>query len=397
MTPDGPSILMVSLGGVLSLVFAACVGAVCANDSEREQRSRLGFSSRLAGACVCVLVSCACFACGLVRMQMALWLALVCFLLLCALALACAALGATRRSEDAQALALFRPVGAVFSAPAHLLFSSLRLSAQADVTEEDLLSMVDDVEEQELIDENQKEMITNIVELADVTAGEIMTHRTEVVSIPEDMTAAAAAQLAAKEGVSRMPVYRKTIDEIAGILFVKDLFKTWDDPAKSSLPVRHFVRPAMFVPEACRARELLIEFRLKHTHIAIVVDEYGGTSGVVSMEDVLEVIVGNIQDEFDNEDEEIAVQADGSVLAAGSAHLEDVFEALDIEPPEETDEDDGFDTVGGLVIDRLGRIPAEGEDVSVPFGGILFTVVKAADRRIASVRCTRTQESEDVD
>lgn len=397
MTSDGPSMLMVLLGGALSLAFAFCVGAVCANDAEREQRTRLGFSSRLAGACVCLLTACACFMYGLCRLRLALWLALLIFLLLCAALIICAALGGTRRGENAEAFALLRPIGLIFSAPAQLLFSSLRLTAQSDVTEEDLLSMVDDVEEQDLIDENQKEMITNIVDLADVTAGEIMTHRTEVVSIPEDMTAAAAVQLAAKEGVSRMPVYRKTIDDIAGMLYVKDLFHAWDDPVKSSMPVHDFVRPAMFVPEACRARELLIEFRLKHMHIAIVVDEYGGTSGVVSMEDVLEEIVGNIQDEFDNEDEEIAPQPDGSVLAAGSADLEDVFKALSMERPEDTAEDDDFDTVGGLVTDRLGRIPAEGESVSVPFGGVLFTVVKAADRRIATVRCTRMQESEDLD
>ncbi|MEG2037319.1 MAG: hemolysin family protein, partial [Ruthenibacterium sp.] len=387
MDPDGLSILIFTLGGALALVLAFCAGALCANDSEKEQCSCLGFSSRMAGICICLLIACAFFVFGLLRTALALPFVLLCFLLLCAGEALCFALGGTRHGDGAEAFALFRPVGAVFCAPARLVFHLWHLSAQTDVTEEDLLNLVDDVEEQSLIDENQKEMITNIVELDDVTAGEIMTHRTELVGVPQSATAAEAVQLAAKEGVSRLPVYRKTLDDIVGILYVKDLFRVWDDAARNDVPVEQFLRTAMFVPEACRARDLLIAFRTKHTQIAVVVDEYGGTSGVVTMEDVLEEIVGNIQDEFDNEDEELALADDGAVIAAGSADLEDVFKALGLPVPEDNDDTDDFESVGGLMIDRLGRIPTADEHATITHGGVRFTVLKAGERRIEKIKC----------
>ena len=143
----------------------------------------------------------------------------------------------------------------------------------------------------------------------------------------------------------------------------------------------------MFVPESCRARELLIELRAKHAQIAVVVDEYGGTSGVVTMEDVLEEIVGNIQDEFDNEEEDLVRTEDG-LVAAGSADIDDVFDALGLAlPPESEDDERDFDTVGGLVTDRLGRIPSPGEAVQVEWGGAAFTVLEAGERRVNKVLC----------
>lgn len=165
-----------------------------------------------------------------------------------------------------------------------------------------------------------------------------------------------------------------------------------DTPEKAQAPVSRFMRGAMFVPEACRAQELLVDFKVKHTQIAVVVDEYGGTSGLATMEDVLEEIVGNIQDEFDNEDEDLVATEDGFV-AAGSADLEEVFEAFGLEPPDEDEDGEAdFDTVGGLIIDRLGRIPAAGEDVTLEYGGLEFTVLEVEDRRVGKVKCTRAPE-----
>ena len=130
-----------------------------------------------------------------------------------------------------------------------------------------------------------------------------------------------------------------------------------------------------------------MEFRAKHAQIAVVVDEYGGTSGVVTMEDVLEEIVGNIQDEFDNEEEELVSTPEG-LVAAGSADIEDIFEALGMELPPEGEEDErDFDTVGGLVTDQLGHIPAPGEAVRVEWGGVTFTVLEAGERRVNKVLC----------
>ena len=180
------------------------------------------------------------------------------------------------------------------------------LGNQETVTEEQLLDLVDDAGEQEVIDDDQAEMINSVVELADVTAGHIMTHRTDMTALEENMPCREAVETALASGCSRMPVYRKTVDEIVGILYVKDLLVLMRSPEEAHLPVRELMRPAMFVPESCPAQRLLLDFRRRHTMMAVVVDEYGGTAGLVTMEDVLEEIVGSIQDEYDQEDEELA-------------------------------------------------------------------------------------------
>lgn len=398
MDPDGLSILFFMVCGAAAIALAWVAGAVCADNADRDARTCLGFSTRMAGVGACFLLACACFFGGAMRTLSAPGVPgksgaqglAQAWVLLCgvALGLVCIlvfALGRARSGDAPAFTRIFGPIGAVFAAPARLVFRLARLTAVSEVTEEDLFSMVDDVEEQDLIDENQKEMIEGIFELNDVTAGEIMTHRTEVVAVEENATAAAVVQLAVREGVSRMPVYRKTMDDIVGVVYVKDLFTIWDDSQKGATPVREFMRAAMFVPEACRARALLVDFKLRHTHIAVVVDEYGGTSGIVTMEDILEEIVGNIQDEFDNEEEEL-VPIPGGVIASGSADLEDVFDALGLVFPEE--EAHAFDSVGGLVIDKLGRIPTPREDAAVPYAGVLFTVLEVSERRVAKVQCT---------
>ncbi|MEG2671931.1 MAG: hemolysin family protein [Ruthenibacterium sp.] len=385
MDPDGLSILMMVLGGALALCFSYGVGAVRADDAEKDRETCLGFSNAAAGLFAAFFCACAFFACGLLRLvSAASFFAVLGGVLLIALAIGGFAFGLVKGDAPRVFLA-FAPLGLVFAAPAKLLFRALHLTADSNVTEEDLLSMVDDVEEQSLIDESQKEMITNIFELDDVMAGDIMTHRTELISVPETALASEVVAMVQEHGFSRIPVYRKSMDDIVGILYAKDLFALWNG-AKDDCAVSAFMRPAMFVPEACRARELLIEFKVKHTQIAVVVDEYGGTSGLVTMEDILEEIVGNIQDEFDDEEEDIVRCPDG-LIAAGNADLEDVFDALSVDIPEEM-EDENFDSVGGLVIDRFGRIPASGEEVSISYSGILFTVLEVDERRVAKVKCT---------
>ena len=173
-----------------------------------------------------------------------------------------------------------------------------------------------------------------------------------------------------------------------GLLHVKDLLQLLDHPEWFSKPVKELMRPVMFVPETCPARDLLIEFRRKHSQVAIVVDEYGGTSGLVSMEDILEEIVGNIQDEFDNEEEMLVRCDEGGFIADGAADVEDLFDAMELEMPEDDEEVEDLDSVGGLVADRLGRIPGPGEHPAVEWGGIRFEVMEADERRIEKVRCT---------
>ena len=367
MDPDGLSILIATASTFGALAAAYRAGAVSASEPERQQSGILGFSDRMAGLCAAFVFACGFFVYGFLRIfAQAPWWTLLCLAALAALAVLLYSLGRAKgRIKEKSGFTAACMLGAPLAAPAKLVFKALGLSAQSDVTEEDVLSFVDDVEEHDLIDESQKKMITNIFELDDVTAG---------------------------DGFSRLPVYRKSLDDIVGILYVKDLFALWDTPEKAQAPVSRFMRGAMFVPEACRAQELLVDFKVKHTQIAVVVDEYGGTSGLATMEDVLEEIVGNIQDEFDNEDEDLVATEDGFV-AAGSADLEEVFEAFGLEPPDEDEDGEAdFDTVGGLIIDRLGRIPAAGEDVTLEYGGLEFTVLEVEDRRVGKVKCTRAPE-----
>lgn len=269
------------------------------------------------------------------------------------------------------------------------LLAPAGLGNDETVTEEDLFELVDDADEQDLIDTAQKTMITNIFDLSDVTAGDVMTHRTDVNAVNEHASCREAVELALSTGNSRLPVYRKSMDNVTGILYVKDLLNLFDDPGVLERQVGEFARKAMYVPESRPAGELMMDFKKQHTMIAIVVDEYGGTAGLVTMEDILEEIVGDIQDEYDTEEAELTPCEDG-FLAEGSLDLEDVFEAFGMDCPERTDEEE-FDTVGGLIADRLGRIPENGEHASVEWGGLRFTCLEVRDRRIQRVRCTRVE------
>ncbi|MDY5008512.1 hemolysin family protein [Candidatus Allofournierella merdipullorum] len=281
--------------------------------------------------------------------------------------------------------------GVQLPGPLSRLLDKAGLGNTEQVTEEDLYEMVDDADEQDLIDENQKAMITNIFDLGEVTAGDIMTHRMDMVAVDETASCRSVIAAAVESGNSRLPVFRKTVDEIVGVLYVKDLLCLFDEPAALDGPVSRFVRKVMFVPESRPAGQLLLDFRRERTMIAIVVDEYGGTAGLVSMEDILEEIVGDIQDEYDDEEAELVAQGDGYAVD-GAIDLSDVFEAFGMECPE-MGEDEEFDTPGGLIIDRLGRIPEEGEKAAVEWGGLRFEVLKAGERRIQRVLCTRLPET----
>lgn len=285
--------------------------------------------------------------------------------------------------------------GVQLPGPLSRLLAKAGLGNTEQVTEEDLYEMVDDADEQDLIDENQKAMITNIFDLGEVTAGDIMTHRMDMVAVDETASCRSVIAAAVESGNSRLPVFRKTVDEIMGVLYVKDLLCLFDEPAALDGPVSRFVRKVMFVPESRPAGQLLLDFRRERTMIAIVVDEYGGTAGLVSMEDILEEIVGDIQDEYDDEEAELVAQGDGYAVD-GAIDLSDVFEAFGMECPE-MGEDEEFDTPGGLIIDKLGRIPEEGEKAAVEWGGLRFEVLKAGERRVQRVLCTRLPETGEED
>ena len=266
------------------------------------------------------------------------------------------------------------------------LLSPAGLGNDDVVTEEDLYDLVDDAGEQDLIDTAQKDMITNIFDLSDATAGDVMTHRTEVNALSDHACCREAVEMVLASGNSRLPVYRKSIDDVVGILYVKDLLRLFSSQELLQKPVVQFVRPAMYVPESRPAAELLKDFKKQHTQIAIVMDEYGGTAGIVTMEDILEEIVGDIQDEYDQEEADFVATENGFLLD-GALDLEDAFKAFGLECPE-PEEGDEFETIGGLISDRLGHIPSQDEQATVEWGGLRFTVVKVGERRIQKVACS---------
>jgi Hemolysins and related proteins containing CBS domains len=261
-----------------------------------------------------------------------------------------------------------------------------------NVTEEEIRMMVDVGEETGAIEESEKEMINNIFEFNDRTAGEIMTHRTEVYAVENSCLLSDIITIAMEEGFSRIPVYKDDLDDIVGIIYVKDLLKYVGTTIDEKFDVGDIMRPPLIVPETKRCQDLFLELTEQKQHMAIVIDEYGGTAGIVTLEDVLESIVGNIQDEYDHETDEYAVIDDSTYTIDGTTDLAEVDRLLDTELPE-----GDYDTLGGLIIDRLGRIPLENEHPSVELEDFVFTVERMEDRRIEKIRVVRKGAPEGED
>lgn len=281
--------------------------------------------------------------------------------------------------------ALMIPISGLCSGISNGILRLLGIDPDADPeegTEEDIREMVDVGNEKGLIPESEREMIYNIFEFDDRTAEDVMTHRTEIVAVEADDDIDKALQAAIEEGFSRIPVYEDTLDNVVGILYAKDLLMLIGKGEEQPFQIRSLMRPALYVPESNRCRDLFREFQQKKVQIAVVVDEYGGTAGIVTMEDLLESIVGEIQDEYDEEEEPIIKLSDRVYTIDGSADLEEVQRIL----PLEVDEDADYDTISGLLTDALGRIPAPGETPEVTLSGIHFTVLEMDDRRIGRVR-----------
>lgn len=262
------------------------------------------------------------------------------------------------------------------------LFDVKNVNAEDHVTEEEILMMVDAVNETGGIGESQAEMISNIFEFDDIGIDEVMTHRTEVAAIEESAPIREAVELAIESGFSRIPVYKDSIDDIQGVIYAKDLLTLVFHESAEDRTVKDFMREVIFVPESRKCGELFKELTAKKVQMAVAVDEYGGTAGVVTLEDLIETIVGDIVDEYDDESEEITKISDGVFEIEGNAGYEDVMEALGKEP----DEDSPFETIGAMVIELLGHIPDDGERPSVKWENIKFTVTEAEDRRIGKIR-----------
>lgn len=258
------------------------------------------------------------------------------------------------------------------------------LAGKKRVTEEEIQELMDAGEEEGLINEEENEMIRSIFALGDTVVREIMVPRTDMACISMDAPFREVLSSIIDCGHSRIPVYDGTIDNVVGLVYAKDLLKYWGLD-ESAFALKKILRAPYFIPESKNLEELLHEFKKKRIHIAIVIDEYGGTSGLVTIEDLLEQIVGDIQDEYDLEEEWLVEGDDGTVLVDARLPIEELEEHFGIEIEREK-----FDTVGGLIFHLTGRIPAEGEEVET--GTIRLSVLEADARKIKKVRITRLLE-----
>ncbi len=249
------------------------------------------------------------------------------------------------------------------------------------VTEEEIRMMVDVGEEKGVIEDVQKEMINNIFEFDDIDAGDIMTHRTDIVAIDVDDPLQDVIKLSVEEGRSRIPVYEEELDNIIGVIHIKDLLPYIGHQLPMETTLRSIMREAYYIPETKRCGDLFKEMTENHTQLAIVVDEYGGTAGLLTIEDLLESIVGNIQDEFDDEEEEISKINETTFTIDGTTSIDEVDELVGVEIPE-----GDYDTLAGFLISELGFLPKDGEMNEVEFKNLHFTILNVEDRRIGKVK-----------
>lgn len=250
------------------------------------------------------------------------------------------------------------------------------------VTEEDIIQMVEEGNETGVIEESQREMINNIFEFDDIVVSDVMTHRTEIVAVEVEEPISSVIHTVIQEGYSRMPVYQGNIDNIVGILMAKDLLCLAGQDNLEHYHIRHFMREVVFVPETAKCKHVLQEMALKKSQLAVVVDEYGGTAGIVSMEDILEEIVGNIQDEYDEEEIEMRKVSDAVYIIKGTADPDDILPQLGVTLPEGRE----FDTMSGFVVELLGRIPEAEETPSVQYESVLFTVLLIEDNWVSKIK-----------
>lgn len=267
-----------------------------------------------------------------------------------------------------------------------------------NVTEEEIISMVNEGHEQGVLEEREAEMISNIMELDEKTAGDVMVHRKHIVAVDGMWTLEEAVEFIISQNYSRFPVYIDDIDNIIGILHLRDAMSYYHKAENKNILVRdmnNMLMTAVFIPESRNVDDLFKDMQINKTHMQIVVDEYGQTSGIIAMEDILEEIVGNIWDEYDVEEENITAQSDGSYLIKGLTTLEEMADVFE----DDFDSED-YDTLNGFLISKLERIPEDGEKPILAIDGYRYQILSVKDRMISLVRMTKimTEESDnDVD
>ena len=289
----------------------------------------------------------------------------------------------------------FLPLMAFAADPFHTLFDRTprkeQVQENGEVEEEedsgdDIQALIDVGEAEGILEEEEGELIHSILEFGDTRVSEVMTPRPDIVAVPASATVRQARDIMIESKYSRLPVYRDQIDNVDGLIYVRDLLQRWAE-AKEDEPIAPLVRPVYFVPETKPVAELLEEMQKAHVQLSMVIDEYGGVSGLVTVEDILEEIVGEIEDEdIGGEEEEIVERSEGCYEVLGSTEIGKIEQLFDMEI-----EDDDFTTIAGLVINESGKVPRSGEHLT--FRGLEVEVLEADERRIGRLRLKRAEEA----
>ncbi len=278
---------------------------------------------------------------------------------------------------------LFRIQSSLTNATARLSGRDPEEAEEQEIVDE-IESVTEEGEREGVIEESGARMIKGILRMQDDQVDQVMIPRIDIASVPVSMPIDEAASFALRQGHSRIPVYRDNMDRVIGVLYVKDFLKYWRREENGQMPtIEQLMRKPTFVPESMRILDLLRDFRRAKNHMAIVLDEYGGTAGLITIEDILEEIVGEIEDEYDAPTEEpLKLLDDGSADVDAKVHIEDINDALKID----LDDTGDYDTIGGFVFSTLGKIPDPGD--SFVHGNVKFTVTEAGERRINRVKLT---------
>ena len=259
-------------------------------------------------------------------------------------------------------------------------FKPKRAEQKQQETEEEILSLVEEGQEKGLIKDDTKNIIENVFDFDDTLAYEIMTHRRDMTTLEDTDTLDKTVKVAIESGHSRIPVYKDDIDNIIGVLYVKDLLKYVCAEVPKDFSLTNILRKVLFVPRTKNCSSLFREMNKARVQIAIVVDEYGGTEGLITLEDLIEDILGNIRDEYDDEEDEIKKISDTKFTVDGSTLIEDVEELTGVKFAEVDSE-----TIAGFILDKLGRIPDDNERPTIELDQMRLKIVEADDRRISKV------------
>ncbi|NLO08647.1 MAG: HlyC/CorC family transporter [Clostridiales bacterium] len=284
-------------------------------------------------------------------------------------------------------LLLFAPLSYLLEISMNLILRILRINPKeilVNEIEEEIISMVNEGHEQGVFDAGKAEMISNIIGLDDKEVEDIMTHKKRIIAVDSELSVEEALQFMLSENYSRYPLYEDNLDNIVGILHLKDVSSAYISVDGNTIALKEIAREPFFVPDTQSVNLLFHEMQTKNIHMAIVIDEYGQTAGLVAMEDFLEEIVGNIQDEYDEEEKMIISVDNDSYVVKGSISLEDLEDELNIM----IDHED-FDTLNGLLISILDRIPADGEKATLHYAGYQFDILETMNKMIGQVRISK--------